>query len=53
MKNITKKKIQMNLDNCRYLVFLFAYATLDSTKKECSERLTDGEELKNRQRLRS
>ena len=25
-----------------------AYATLDSTQKQCSERLIDGEELRNR-----
>ena len=25
-----------------------AYATLDCTQKKCSDRLTDGEELKNR-----
>ena len=40
----------MNLDNCRYFSFQEVDATLDSTKKKCSERLTDGEELKNRQK---
>lgn len=39
-----KKKAQMNLENCRYLSFMMAYATLDSTQKNCFGRFTDGED---------
>ena len=42
-----KKKAQMNLENCRYEKLRQPAATLDSTQKQCSERLTDGEELRN------
>ena len=42
-----KKKAQMNLENCRYCRLWQLVATLDSTKKNCWESITDGEELKN------
>ena len=46
-----KKKAQKHLENCRYFTLCLATATLDSTQKQCSEGLTDGEELKNSQRI--
>lgn len=38
----------MNLENCKYIRLWQASATLDSTKKNCCQLITDGEELKNR-----
>ena len=39
----------MNLENCKYIRLWQRDATLDCTQKKCSECLTDGEELKNRE----
>jgi len=38
----------MNLENCKYIRLWQASATLDNTKKNCCQLITDGEELGNR-----
>lgn len=46
-KTSRKKKAHQNLENCRYFRVLMAYATLDSTQKNCWGRFTDGEDDRN------
>ena len=47
-KTEQRKKVQMNLENCKYIRLWQASATLDNTKKNCCQLITDGEELGNR-----